>query len=332
MAAAGPAMEVVGRYSEVLDSRGEPVDIHTFLPLARAAVQEAMAVRSTIVHSIRSTLAHGSRSGGQACTGASRKRSRNCAGRRWPHRSISRPSETSWTGTRVSRSSPPSKFTRTNHSRFRRDRCRPGAGGRIRARPCCDGRGACCVAAATPDDAVPMGGDPVPGRPPSRLRPGFGRVPPRSTRTSGNRTQPRRTSPRRCAQSGRARTSKTARSSCCERQMRLAGRNDRMSKPTPWWKALKLRQEILDASGQIDDVQMSLFQAVHGTGVGPPGLRGRRRITERSRIPPTGSSTFSPRSRSASAAAMTTSTLEPSPASIKGWGAGSRTPASARFT
>ncbi len=44
MAAAGPAMEVVGRYSEVLDSRGEPVDIYTFLPLARAAVQEAMAV------------------------------------------------------------------------------------------------------------------------------------------------------------------------------------------------------------------------------------------------------------------------------------------------
>ncbi|MFF2629274.1 DUF1156 domain-containing protein [Kitasatospora griseola] len=44
MAAAGPAMEVVGRYSEVLDARGEPVDISTFLPLARAAVQEAMAV------------------------------------------------------------------------------------------------------------------------------------------------------------------------------------------------------------------------------------------------------------------------------------------------
>ncbi|HKG04717.1 MAG TPA: hypothetical protein VKB03_16210 [Conexibacter sp.] len=44
MAAAGPAMEVVGRYSEVLNSRGEPVDIHTFLPLARSAVQEAMAV------------------------------------------------------------------------------------------------------------------------------------------------------------------------------------------------------------------------------------------------------------------------------------------------
>ncbi|MGC4939308.1 hypothetical protein [Kribbella sp. DT2] len=44
MAAAGPAMEVVGRYSEVLDAKGEQVDIHTFLPLARAAVQEAMSV------------------------------------------------------------------------------------------------------------------------------------------------------------------------------------------------------------------------------------------------------------------------------------------------
>ena len=44
MAAAGPAMEVVGRYSEVLDAKGEPVDIYTLLPLARAAVQEAMAV------------------------------------------------------------------------------------------------------------------------------------------------------------------------------------------------------------------------------------------------------------------------------------------------
>ncbi|GAB3943561.1 DUF499 domain-containing protein [Kribbella albertanoniae] len=35
---------------------------------------------------------------------------------------------------------------------------------------------------------------------------------------------------------------------------------------TPWWKALKLRQEIITASGQIDDVQMSLFRAVHVKG------------------------------------------------------------------
>ena len=35
---------------------------------------------------------------------------------------------------------------------------------------------------------------------------------------------------------------------------------------TPWWQALKLRQEIVNASGDIDDVQMSLFQAVYGTG------------------------------------------------------------------
>jgi hypothetical protein len=39
---------------------------------------------------------------------------------------------------------------------------------------------------------------------------------------------------------------------------------------TPWWKALKLRKEILSASGQIDDVQMSLFRAVHGRGVNLP--------------------------------------------------------------
>ena len=34
---------------------------------------------------------------------------------------------------------------------------------------------------------------------------------------------------------------------------------------TPWWKVLKLRDEVVHASGSIDDVQMSLFQAVHGT-------------------------------------------------------------------
>ncbi|MDX5564790.1 DUF499 domain-containing protein [Streptomyces sp. ID05-04B] len=39
---------------------------------------------------------------------------------------------------------------------------------------------------------------------------------------------------------------------------------------TPWWKALKIRQEILNASGQIDDVQMSLFRAVHATGADRP--------------------------------------------------------------
>ncbi|MGV7990958.1 DUF499 domain-containing protein [Mycobacterium kansasii] len=39
---------------------------------------------------------------------------------------------------------------------------------------------------------------------------------------------------------------------------------------TPWWKALKIRQEILSASGQIDDVQMSLFAAVYGKGTARP--------------------------------------------------------------
>jgi len=40
---------------------------------------------------------------------------------------------------------------------------------------------------------------------------------------------------------------------------------------TPWWEVLKLRDEVVHASGSIDDVQMSLFQAVHGTvGDRPP--------------------------------------------------------------
>ena len=34
---------------------------------------------------------------------------------------------------------------------------------------------------------------------------------------------------------------------------------------TPWWQVLKLRDEVVHSSGSIDDVQMSLFQAVHGT-------------------------------------------------------------------
>ncbi len=35
---------------------------------------------------------------------------------------------------------------------------------------------------------------------------------------------------------------------------------------TPWWESLKIRSEVVTSSGQIDDVQMSLFQAVYGTG------------------------------------------------------------------
>ena len=35
---------------------------------------------------------------------------------------------------------------------------------------------------------------------------------------------------------------------------------------TPWWQALELRPEVLAANGQIDDVQMSLYNAVYGVG------------------------------------------------------------------
>jgi len=45
MAAYGPAMEVVGRYSRVLDKTGQPVDPARYLPLARMIVQEIAAIR-----------------------------------------------------------------------------------------------------------------------------------------------------------------------------------------------------------------------------------------------------------------------------------------------
>jgi len=45
MAAAGPAMEVVGRYSVILDKRGEPVTLDRYLPLARRAVEEAADIK-----------------------------------------------------------------------------------------------------------------------------------------------------------------------------------------------------------------------------------------------------------------------------------------------
>jgi hypothetical protein len=38
--------------------------------------------------------------------------------------------------------------------------------------------------------------------------------------------------------------------------------------PTPWWKTVRLRDEIVSASGAIEDVQMSLFNAVHGVAGG----------------------------------------------------------------
>lgn len=40
MASAGPAMEVVGRYSTILDKRGDPVALDRYLPLARRAVED----------------------------------------------------------------------------------------------------------------------------------------------------------------------------------------------------------------------------------------------------------------------------------------------------
>ena len=43
-----------------------------------------------------------------------------------------------------------------------------------------------------------------------------------------------------------------------------------MADVAPWWEALQIRPEIIDASGQIDDVQMSLGDAVNATGARRP--------------------------------------------------------------
>jgi adenine-specific DNA methylase len=45
MASAGPAMEVVGRYSEVRDKSGQPVELDRYLPLARRFVEEAADIK-----------------------------------------------------------------------------------------------------------------------------------------------------------------------------------------------------------------------------------------------------------------------------------------------
>lgn len=45
MASAGPAMEVVGRYSDIRDKRGNPVALDRYLPLARRFVEEAADIR-----------------------------------------------------------------------------------------------------------------------------------------------------------------------------------------------------------------------------------------------------------------------------------------------
>ena len=46
------------------------------------------------------------------------------------------------------------------------------------------------------------------------------------------------------------------------------------SPPTPWWETVGLRDEIIDGSGRIDDVQASLHDAVFGRADGAKGLYG----------------------------------------------------------
>ena len=73
MAAAGPAMEIVGRYSEVLDSRGEPVGIYHFYPWRVQQFRKRWQSKSTTGLSIPSMHETGSHCGGLGCTAASHR-------------------------------------------------------------------------------------------------------------------------------------------------------------------------------------------------------------------------------------------------------------------
>ena len=84
MASAGPAMEIVGRYSEILDHLGEPVDPAQYLVIARRAVREAASIRLIPYHSSHSTVEPDLRSTGFAFTLGASPQSRRRVGRLSP--------------------------------------------------------------------------------------------------------------------------------------------------------------------------------------------------------------------------------------------------------
>jgi len=51
-----------------------------------------------------------------------------------------------------------------------------------------------------------------------------------------------------------------------------------MARPTPWWETIRLRDEIASASGAIEDVQMSLFNAVYGAYTVSPAAQSPTRM------------------------------------------------------
>ena len=278
MAAAGPAMEVVGRYSEVLDAKGEPVDIHTFLPLARAAVQEAMAVE--IDHHPLETFDARTRFAlwwvrlyGRQVQAKSELRWQALASSMDSRRSAT------WcpTQARASRFTTARGVQGAHHGRVGGHRRRARSRSRLRGGASRDGRGTRGVGARR-GRHVSMGGrassSPTGCRTPTRTR---SPSPACCARARASPTPPRARPPQRSTKNEQRlaedRTDEAAVTSTVAPPTSNAsagGKDDVATNVTPWWKALKIRQEILSASGQIDDVQMSLFQAVHGLGADRP--------------------------------------------------------------
>lgn len=93
---------------------------------------------------------------------------------------------------------------------------------------------------------------------------------------------------------------------------------------TPWWDAMRLRREIVAGSGVIDDVQMSLFNAVYrAAGERPP--YSDQRTTARSLIRAPTSLSSLPASRFGSAVARDTLLRLRSGGWTRQWVAASRT-------
>ncbi len=139
-----------------------------------------------------------------------------------------------------------------------------------------DGPGAGCREAGS-RRRLPLGNDPVPREParlPTTLTPS--RSPGCSARGTESGTQPRLSRPTDIrALALRHRTTRRrgrydAQAEHVHAPTPKQHRRTAVTSVTPWWKALKMRKEILGASGQIDEVRMSLFRAVHGMGADRP--------------------------------------------------------------
>ena len=255
MASAGPAMEVVGRYCEVADPAGEKVDSYDFLILARRAVQEAAAIRidDLPLETFDARTQFGlfwSRLFGRGVAAKSEARWQALASSLTMDdlRGVLANVEKAPGSASGERPSGPLPRTPTSSMWLspypapgRKASTRSATSSRRSQRAARDINDDHLFAALTYSDPARM-----PESDPDRRR------------TASPGTEQQKTSSQRLARLSRTRRANDS--------FRAARRGLQM-KPavTPWWETIRLRAEISEASGGlIDDVQMSLFNAVYG--------------------------------------------------------------------